>query len=268
MEAFSIKDELNTLVLKVQKSIGSSNIIKLSLDVQIPEWVSGRMDACAGNIDTICHFLSKQLINGLICIEVIRERQYENQVTLLFEIHGSDARYQVAQTDLPATTPERVQELISKLPVSTESVSDEDKFKFIFRQKFFCIQAAPSAPENSLSGKRILLAEDNEINAMVFTSFLESWDCHVTIAINGVDAVSLVQDNDYDIIIMDIHMPIMNGIQSTQKIRELGFKIPIIALTASTSQHDIWEAVAVGSNDYLQKPVSSNQLFQMINKYV
>jgi len=118
-----------------------------------------------------------------------------------------------------------------------------------------------------LRGKKILMAEDNETNALVFSSFLEDWNCLVTIVTNGEDAVAKVREDVFDLVLMDIYMPKMNGTQAIEAIRLFNPSIPIIVLTASTLEQDIRASIAVGANNFLLKPISSSQLKSMVEKY-
>ena len=109
--------------------------------------------------------------------------------------------------------------------------------------------------------------EDNEINALIFSSFLEEWGCETTVIQNGAEAISQMHEARYDIILMDIHMPILNGNLATKKIREFS-EVPIIALTDSVEEKDMQDAIEAGANDFLVKPVSSRQLFHVLEKYL
>ena len=106
---------------------------------------------------------------------------------------------------------------------------------------------------------RILLAEDNLANQMVIKSILEHSDLYVDVVSNGYEAVQAVQDNAYDIVLMDISMPDMDGMTATAEIRKLPSPlcdIPIIALTAHTLSGDKERFIEAGMNDYLSKPIN------------
>jgi len=85
---------------------------------------------------------------------------------------------------------------------------------------------------------------------------------------NGKEAVNATIENHYDIILMDIYMPYLDGIQATRDIRKFNITIPIIALTASTLEADLNNARKAGINDLLLKPVSSMSLFKTLQKYL
>ena len=114
---------------------------------------------------------------------------------------------------------------------------------------------------------RILLVEDNDVNQLVATSILSSQGYTVDVVENGREAVESVEAHDYDVILMDIQMPEMNGVEATKRIRTLdGAKgaIPIIAVTAHAMQGDRESYLAAGMNDYVAKPIDPKTLFEAI----
>lgn len=130
-----------------------------------------------------------------------------------------------------------------------------------------------SAIENmgSLKGTRVLLAEDNRINQIVCGKFLQKWDIEYEVANDGREVLELLEKNHYNLILMDIQMPDMDGIEATRKIRSLGQKayqnIPIIALTASILDESMQSIQEVGMSDLIGKPFDPTLLFQKIRHY-
>lgn len=119
--------------------------------------------------------------------------------------------------------------------------------------------------------KRILLAEDSPSNQEIISAMLRSGGYEVTVASNGEEAVQAVKDNDYDLVLMDMRMPIMDGIESTRQIRNLGGKYEnqlIIALTANALQEDIDRCLAAGMNDFHTKPVKKEALLGKISSHL
>jgi CheY-like chemotaxis protein len=118
----------------------------------------------------------------------------------------------------------------------------------------------------------MLVAEDNPINVLLMKKLLFRWNIVPSIAENGERAVELVQYGNFDIILMDLQMPVMNGFDATMEIRKMPDPkksgIPIIALTASALV-DIRERVRdSGMNDYVAKPFKPNELFEKIQNLV
>jgi len=124
---------------------------------------------------------------------------------------------------------------------------------------------------NSLSNKKhlkILIVEDNKINQMVTKKLLDKSEHKCKIAENGLEAIKLVEKHHFDLILMDIHMPIINGFEASKKIRELGILTPIIALTASDKNEILNEMAINGINDVLVKPFEIKDLQIIIEKHV
>ncbi|MBK8815315.1 MAG: EAL domain-containing protein [Methylococcaceae bacterium] len=120
---------------------------------------------------------------------------------------------------------------------------------------------------------RILLAEDNVINQEVAKGILKVIGCEVEIAKNGLDALAYSATKKFDLILMDCHMPGMDGFESAAKIREREKEfslqhVPIIALTADVQKGVIEQCTDAGMDDYLSKPYTRNQLFQTLQKWL
>jgi signal transduction histidine kinase/ActR/RegA family two-component response regulator len=129
----------------------------------------------------------------------------------------------------------------------------------------------PNIIEKSLKGVKILMAEDNQINVILAKQYMKLWDIECDVAENGQIALTLVQTNDYDMILMDLQMPEMDGYQTTTAIRGLRDEkyknLPIIALTASAMLDIKDHAFTVGMNDYISKPFNPNDLYRKIASY-
>jgi PAS domain S-box-containing protein len=130
------------------------------------------------------------------------------------------------------------------------------------------------APETytGLEGKRVLVAEDNKINFFVANKFLAGWGIEVTHAENGQLALEMLDKEDFDLILMDLHMPILDGIEATRIIRKSDNAkirdIPIVALTAAimSESHDKIDDLNI--NDYVLKPFKPHDLFERIQKHI
>jgi PAS domain S-box-containing protein len=123
-----------------------------------------------------------------------------------------------------------------------------------------------------LEGKRILVAEDNKINFFVANKFLSGWGISVTHAENGQITLNILENENFDLILMDLHMPVMDGIEATRIIRKsenpMIRNIPIVALTAAimSESHDKIEDLNI--NDYVLKPFKPHDLFERIKKNI
>jgi len=121
-----------------------------------------------------------------------------------------------------------------------------------------------------IAGAKVLLVEDNIINQQVAREVLESAGLIVEIANNGRDAVNAARMNEYDLVMMDIQMPIMGGYEATQLIRmdKTNACLPIIAMTAHAMQGIKDECLAAGMNDYVSKPIDIQELFGVLGKWI
>ena len=134
----------------------------------------------------------------------------------------------------------------------------------------------PGAPDSAdasarLAGMKLLCAEDNALNAEILKSILELWHVSCDIYPNGkelCDAFASARPGDYDLILMDIQMPVMNGYEATRTIRNssnpLGQTIPIIAMTANAFADDVQQSLDAGMNAHLSKPIDIDKLYQTL----
>ncbi|WP_282606322.1 response regulator [Pelagibius sp. Alg239-R121] len=125
-------------------------------------------------------------------------------------------------------------------------------------------------PQHELSKKcraRILLAEDNHINQKVVREMLQGQGYSVTVVANGTEAVQSVRDLPFDVVLMDVQMPEMDGMEATRKIRQLGkdaAQLPIIGVTARALKGDRERVIQIGMNDYMTKPINRAELYEKI----
>ena len=124
----------------------------------------------------------------------------------------------------------------------------------------------------SLEGLRVLVVEDNLVNQKIVSKFLTKWIATVDVAENGRIAVEKIMKNTYDLVLMDLHMPEMNGYDATEKVREMEGdyykKLPIIALTASAFLEDRDKIYTFGMNGYIIKPFNPAELYWKIAPFV
>ncbi len=121
-----------------------------------------------------------------------------------------------------------------------------------------------------LQNVRVLLAEDNEINRMIATELLEKLGCIVTCAVDGLEVLSILENESFDVILMDIQMPNLDGLQTSKKIREnrLLDTLPIIAVSAHAMLEDRQKSLSFGMQEHISKPFDPQTLYRVIDKYV
>ncbi|MGD0711152.1 MAG: response regulator [Bacteroidales bacterium] len=115
---------------------------------------------------------------------------------------------------------------------------------------------------------KILIAEDNYINQKLMEKLCQfkEWECRLVE--DGTEAVSTLRKEHFDVVLMDISMPDMDGYQATQLIREFNKEIPIIAITANAIEGFREKCINCGMNDYISKPFRKGELFAIIEKYL
>lgn len=114
----------------------------------------------------------------------------------------------------------------------------------------------------------ILVVDDMPFNRLVIKKILNKWNLSIDFAENGEEAVHLVKEKHYELIFMDVHMPVMSGIEATKSIRTFNEDICIIALTASTDEQTQKAVLAAGMNDYISKPIIPSELHKIIQTRV
>ena len=185
----------------------------------------------------------------------------------------------IAMTSLAAR--ERVAESLKGLPgvdIVTKPVTPSRLFDTVVR-----LQHGEAPPPRagepridlaeamqSIRGARVLLAEDNPVNQQVAAAFLQAGGLDVTLAENGLEAVEWVKKAHFDVVLMDMQMPDMDGTQATRLIRKLpqGMGLPIIAMTAAAMDSDRQECLAAGMNAHVAKPIDAEKLVRTLLEWV
>jgi signal transduction histidine kinase/CheY-like chemotaxis protein len=129
-------------------------------------------------------------------------------------------------------------------------------------------ERANAAPK--ILGLRILLAEDNPVNALLAKSLLKRNGCHVDAVGNGAEAIAALETAPYDLVLMDVHMPVMGGFDATRAIRAKGGRVaatPIVALTAAAMEEDRRACKAAGMDDFITKPLDPDMLSSVLERW-
>lgn len=146
--------------------------------------------------------------------------------------------------------------------------------KFYFSQRFKIAKGVrkqiskPSLMRDPLLDKRIMLVEDNDVNVMVAERFLQMWHCEVVVARNGQEAIEKYDEYGYDLILMDLQMPVMDGYTATKELRSMGATIPILALTAAALSDIDQNIKSAGLDDLVVKPFHPDHLYQKLIKHL
>ena len=120
-----------------------------------------------------------------------------------------------------------------------------------------------------MKGKRILLVEDNEINRLLANTILTQYGADITEAANGDIAINILGDNSFDLILMDVQMPVKGGIETTMYIRShIDTSIPIIALTANAFKSEEVKCLQAGMNDFITKPFDEHKIVSVVTQWL
>lgn len=179
----------------------------------------------------------------------------------LIMISAVDSDRTVPELDAWLTKPVRQADLYKNLMrLSGERIEDENNTR-----------DRDAAQELRFERRRLLLVEDNLVNQEVAREILGSAGFAIDIRENGAEAVRAVQEADYDVVLMDIQMPVMDGLEASRRIRALGnhyAELPIIAMTAHALSDDVDKSLAVGMNGHVTKPLDVGTLFAELARWV
>ena len=142
------------------------------------------------------------------------------------------------------------------LPVTTVAEADASETKAALEK-----ETSPEVMEGFFTGKRILVCDDNEINRIIATHVLEGWGAETEQAENGQEAVDKVKNTYYDAVLLDVRMPVMDGLEAARQIRTFNEDIPLIALSANAYKEDRNKSLEAGMNAHETKPIDQSTLF-------
>lgn len=125
----------------------------------------------------------------------------------------------------------------------------------------------PNEDDMPLKDVHILVAEDNPMNVLVAQKFLERWGASIDVAVNGLDALNKIDPAIHDLVLIDLHMPVMDGYEAAEKMRAKGIKIPIVALTANLPKEVGDQVREAGMDDIVVKPFLPDELYRMVLHY-
>ncbi len=215
-------------------------------------------------------------MDGEMFAEKIKENNLLDKGALLFITSsprkGDGARLQKLGFDGYLTKPTRAFEVPHILTLIWQSKIEGKKIPLVTRHM---VQEVKTGNKKRLKLKHvhILLSEDNPVNQMVATEYLERYGCRVTPAGNGLEAVAQFKENNFDLVFMDCQMPEMDGYEATGVIRQWEAlknikRTIIIAFTANAMQGDREKCLSSGMDDYISKPISEKSLEDVLKKWL
>lgn len=292
---FSLEKRLKDVLIALKKSADDrNNVIKLEFDESIPKKIIGDPLKISQIFINLVGNSVKFTQNGEVIIRVKNKEKKNNKILLLFEVEDngvgisrkkqksifepfSQASLQVNRkfggTGLGLSIVKNLLQLLdSKIHLESQLGKGS---KFWFTVNFGVVELNEKEVNkkeeyvvdfSKLKDKKILVVEDNKINQMITKKILEKNNIICEVADNGLDAVKMVGNTRYDLILMDIHMPGISGVEATKKIRLFNENIPIIALTAVTIDENLDIFFEAGFNEIIPKPFKTNDFFEKIYK--
>ena len=284
--SFNLTDLMDSLkkVLKPQAKIKHIDLL-FDIDKKVPAWIMGDPVRLHQILLNLIGNALKFTNHGWVGVAVSCKEKKEDAVLLSFRIVdtgigipqeeiavifesftqvNTDPSREYGGTGLGLTIVKRLIELQNgHIEVQSEvnkgtTFVFELMFKMVAEKNKGVETALPSfVDESSLNGKKVLLVEDNDMIQVLAQKHLESWHILVDVVDNGRLAMEKLENGIYDLVLMDIRMPEMNGFETTKKIRSKGGKIsgiPIIAMTAHAFEKEKQKCLAMGMNDYISKP--------------
>ncbi len=271
--------------------------ISLKIDKSVPEWVKGdsiRLNQILLNLGSnAIKFTPKGEVN--MAVKCLSEDENKHQLIFtitdtgigidnsnidrIFDRFEQAEKYtsrQFGGTGLGLTITKKLVQLMGgKIKVKSElGQGTTFTVHLPFTKQLGNYDSIPMAAvlqQADLKGARILLVEDNRINVMLASRLLELWNARFEIAENGLEALELLQQKNFDLILLDIQMPIMNGFELIEKIRNSEVRpelkdIAVIALTADAFDETRQKAQLLGFSDFITKPIKSEELYDKMKR--
>ena len=276
------------------KAQDNGNVIRVMFDTQIPNIVIGDPLRLGQIINNLVSNAVKFTHNGTVIIEAMLLKQTNDTAEIQFTVKDNGI----------GIAPENQQRIFEIFTQASESTTRQyggsglglaicnglleimhsrmtlestpgkgSAFSFIVNmgysqhaEEISISGTKDTVTDPDLTGTRVLLVEDNHVNILVASTFLERWNTKVETAENGRLAIEKIKANQYHIVLMDLHMPEMNGYEACKEIMKMKPKLPIVALTASAMLNIRDKAFDVGMVDYVTKPFEPNELYEKIRK--
>lgn len=198
-----------------------------------------------------------------------------NRLFEKFERLDEDKNSSIEGTGLGLAITQSLANLMGGKITVVSKYGEGSTFKFVFVQEIIKEENEISLEEvkeetlnYDFTGKNILVVDDSKLNLRVAQNVLKVFNANVMTSTSGQECLDLCKTNKYDIILMDIMMPLMNGIETLKRIRIDDKKVPVIALTADAVEGMEEKYLSEGFNDYLSKPIDKNKLGIILNKYL
>ncbi|MBX2914839.1 MAG: PAS domain S-box protein [Cyclobacteriaceae bacterium] len=267
--------------------------LRLSLDSKLPRYFTGDSVRLGQVLNNLVNNAIKFTEVGSVSLEIKSIQQRSHIHTIRFTVTdtgigipadklnsifesftqaNSDTTRKYGGTGLGLAITKNLVELMGGRIQVESKVGEGSVFSFeVVMPEAFMEPATAPSPTATSHSLRILLVDDNPVNQEVAAGFLKRWGHVVTLASNGLEAVEKIKTKKFDLVLMDLQMPTMDGYQATNTIRQLSenyFKnIPIVALTASASNEVLKRVTSHGMNGYLSKPFKPEDFKSIVDHY-
>lgn len=293
--AFDLKQLISNIKKANQlKAEEKDNSIKLMIDDDVPNLLIGDSHRLSQIVSNLVSNAIKFTKNGIIIVELTLQKRTGNMVVLGFSVTdsgigiepekqglifekftqaNSETTREFGGTGLGLVITKKLLQLYNSEIKLFSEAGKGAKFYFSIE-----LEIAPSIQlpkqknlseshhDEILKGVKVLLVEDYPVNIKVASKFLALWNMSIDVAENGKFALEKFEIGKYDVILMDIQMPVMDGYTAATEIRKIDGNVPIIALSASAMINSQDRAFTVGMNDYVTKPFNPKELFNKIAK--
>ncbi|MCK4865307.1 MAG: response regulator [Gammaproteobacteria bacterium] len=295
-EKFNLQETIDDLVSLFKKELKDNNVnLRVSVDPAIPDFLLGGQTRFSQVLINLLGNAKKFTNSGEIHLALTLNNLSDDDVDLFVSV--KDSGIGIAETSL-----EKIFDSFEQAEVNTTRHYGGTGLGLTLCKKlikmmggdihvksklgegsdfYFNVKMKQVSDKGSVVPRRrttdysfnasVLVVEDNEVNQMVATGMLNNIGCKITIAENGQAGLDAIQKNNFDIVLMDINMPVLNGCDATKKYREIESEnnhLPIIALTANILTDDVQTYYDVGMDDYISKPFSAKMLRNILNKWV
>ncbi len=286
---FNLKELTENIINSFSYAIeNSDNSLHSEFDPDLPETLNGNPAIISqilmnlisnalrftrnGNVVFSAHLINKKGNVNHISFKVTHdgnEVSEEDKKSIYQEFIGiENVQKSYLGTSVNSTIVKRLAKSLNGEIILQNNSQSGSEYAFVVDLETFNPNDETNQTAGSSDRQKVLIVDDNKLNLLVADKILSKENFECTTIDNGFDAIELAKDNSYDIILMDINMPKLNGIGTTKRIREFDGTTPVIALTAVDVTQLNRQIMRAGLNDYILKPYDKSVLLEMIHKYV
>ncbi|WP_298540249.1 response regulator [uncultured Aquimarina sp.] len=286
---FNLKELTQNIINSFSYAIeNSDNSLDLEFDPDLPETLNGNPGILSQILMNLISNALRFTRNGnvLFSVQLINKKGNLNHISFKVTHDGNEVSKEDEKsiyqefigienvkkaylgTSANSTIVKRLAKSLNGEIILQNNSHSGSEYAFVIDMETINPNDEASQTIDSGTKQRVLIVDDNKLNLLVADKILSKENFECTTIDNGFDAIELAKDNSYDIILMDINMPKLNGIGTTKRIREFDSKTPVIALTAVDVTQLNRQIIQAGLNDYILKPYDKNILLEMIQKHV